>query len=158
MHRWQEVNLHCSSPLNTLLAASIKEQQPKRSQRSQLWSPNYENEPCSTCLRGEEMASANPHLEIRLLQFVLIFLCGNNIWITKSWEEWKHWKRLGGWQYISGEDVGLTGSAACTGVDGFIPLVGAGHGEGALVHAIFTAAERRAARLEGCAAVGVRSA
>lgn len=53
---------------------------------------------------------------------------------------------------------GLTGSAACTGVDGFIPLVGAGHREGALVHAIFTAAKRRPARLEGCAAVGVRSA
>lgn len=54
--------------------------------------------------------------------------------------------------------VFLTGSAAGTGVDGFIPLVGAGHGEGALVHAVFAAAERRAARLEGRAAVGVRSA
>ncbi len=49
-----------------------------------------------------------------------------------------------------GENVeGLTSSAACTGVDGFIPLVGAGHGEGALVHAIFAAAKRRPARLEG---------
>lgn len=53
---------------------------------------------------------------------------------------------------------GLTSSAACTGVDGFIPLVGAGHGEGALVHAVFAAAKRRPACLEGCAAVGVRSA
>lgn len=60
---------------------------------------------------------------------------------------------------MRGEDFkGLTGSAACTGVDGFIPLVGAGHGEGALVHAVFAAAKRRAARLEGRAAVGVRSA
>lgn len=58
----------------------------------------------------------------------------------------------------AGEGGGLTGSAARTGVDGFIPLVGAGHGEGALVHAVFTAAEHRPARLEGRTAVGVRRA
>ena len=70
---------------------------------------------------------------------------------------------FGGGVLRIGEDEGdvegfLTGSAARTGVDGFIPLVGTGHGEGALVHAVFAAAERRAARLEGCAAVGVGSA
>lgn len=54
--------------------------------------------------------------------------------------------------------AGLTCSAASTGVDGFIPLVGAGHREGALVHAIFTATKHRSARLEGCTTVGVRSA
>lgn len=51
----------------------------------------------------------------------------------------------------------LTGSAARTGVDGFIPLVGTGHGKGALMHSIFTAAKHRPARLQGRAAVGVRS-
>lgn len=44
---------------------------------------------------------------------------------------------------------GLTCATACTSVDGFIPLVGAGHGEGALVHAVFAAAERHPARLQG---------
>lgn len=55
------------------------------------------------------------------------------------------------------EVQGLTCATACTGVDGFVPLVGAGHGEGALVHAIFTAAKRQPTRLEGRATVGVRS-
>lgn len=44
--------------------------------------------------------------------------------------------------YILIRELRLTGSAARTGVDGFIPLVGAGHGEGALVHAIFAAAKQ----------------
>lgn len=52
--------------------------------------------------------------------------------------------------------AGLTCAAARAGVDGFVPLVGAGHGEGALVHPVFTAAEHQPARLERRAAVGVR--
>lgn len=54
--------------------------------------------------------------------------------------------------------AGLTRSAARAGVDGFVPLVGAGHGEGALVHSVFTAAKHQTARLERRAAVGVRRA
>lgn len=54
--------------------------------------------------------------------------------------------------------AGLTCAAARAGVDGFVPLVGAGHGEGALVHPVFIAAKHQTARLEGRAAVGVRRA
>lgn len=50
---------------------------------------------------------------------------------------------------------GLTRAAARAGVDGFVPLVGAGHGEGALVHSVFAAAKHQSARLERRAAVGV---
>lgn len=56
---------------------------------------------------------------------------------------------------VKAERGRLTCSAARAGVDGFIPLVGAGHREGTLVHAVFAAAEHRGARLQGCAAVGV---
>lgn len=52
--------------------------------------------------------------------------------------------------------AGLTCAAARAGVDGFIPLVGAGHGERALVHSVFTASKHQTARLERRAAVGVR--
>lgn len=54
--------------------------------------------------------------------------------------------------------AGLTCAAARAGVDGFVPLVGAGHGEGALVHSVFTAAKHQTARLQRRAAVGVRRA
>lgn len=51
--------------------------------------------------------------------------------------------------------AGLTRAAARAGVDGFVPLVGAGHREGALVHPVFAAPEDQRARLERGAAVGV---
>lgn len=58
-------------------------------------------------------------------------------------------KEKGEWRWVGSKGTCLTGAAACTGVDGFIPLVGAGHGEGALVHAVFAAAKRQPARLQG---------
>lgn len=49
----------------------------------------------------------------------------------------KGWRKRAG-----GVLVSLTGPGACTGVDdGLVPLVSAGHREGALVHAVFTASE-----------------
>lgn len=67
--------------------------------------------------------------------------------------------REGGGLVGEGGWGGLTSAAACAGADdGFIPLVCAGHGDGALVHAVFAAAEHRSSRLQGAAAVGVRSA
>lgn len=90
-----------------------------------------------------------------LFQFIL---CGGNLCIISGiffFFDHACWQ-LKGDENEEGEGGGLTGSAACTGVDGFIPLVGAGHREGALVHAIFAAAKHRPARLEGRAAVGMR--